>query len=123
MNTPPYYPGTMLMSPLTQAERFNFDKFLLNQKLFSMNSKYYVYSEEEQPLFFIDRPLMKMKTEITVYEDDSKSRPLLQLKSHSMLSVINFTLTLTDENQQVIAVFKRQGWLSMFRRTWKIFDA
>src|SRR5262245_19165845 len=106
MNTPPYYPGTGMSSSGTGTDRFNFDKFLLDQKLFSMNSKYYVYSEQEHPLFFIDRPLMKMKTEITVYEDDSKTRPVLHLKSASMLTVINYSLTMTDANQQVIAVFK-----------------
>jgi uncharacterized protein YxjI len=120
---PPSGASHPMPSFVSDSERYNFDKFLLNQKLFSVNSKYYVFSETEQPLFFIDRPLMKMKTELTFYENDSKTRPLLKLNADSMWSFINHSMTLTDENQQVIAVFKRQGWYSMLRRTWKIYDA
>jgi uncharacterized protein YxjI len=105
------------------SERFAYDKFLINQKVLSLGSKYYIYDEHNRPLLFIDRPVFKLKAHIGVYEDESRSRRLLTVYQDSALAIINFSFTLLDENEQPIAYFKRQGWLSMLRRTWHIYDS
>lgn len=107
--------------PLTDP--FAHDRFLLNQKMLSLGNKYFIYNDAQQPLLYVDRPVLRLKSLFTLYADDTKQRKLLTLNQESALTVINFTFTLADAEDQVIAVFKRQGLLSMLRRTWKIFDA
>jgi uncharacterized protein YxjI len=102
---------------------FQTDKFLLNRKVLSLGNKYYLYDENQQPLFFIDRPVLKIKAHIGIYTDDTKTNKLLTLTQDSALALINQSFTLEDANNQPFAYFKRQGWASVFRRTWKIFDA
>ncbi|MBC7807563.1 MAG: hypothetical protein H7145_15610 [Akkermansiaceae bacterium] len=105
------------------AGKFANDRFFLNQKILSLGNKYHVYDEHNMPLFFVDRPLLRLKMEFTVYEDDSKRRPLLSVTQDSVFTVINFKFIVRDANGQVIGVMKRQGWQSMLRRTWMIEDA
>jgi uncharacterized protein YxjI len=105
------------------GNRFQVDKFLLNRKVLSLGNKYYLYDENQQPLFFIDRPILKIKAHIGVYTDESKSEKLLTLTQDSALAIINQSFTLEDANGQKIASYKRHGWASALRRTWKIYDA
>lgn len=106
----------------TTAERFAQDKFLLNQKVLSLGSKYSVLDEREQPLFYVDRPVFKLRAHIGVYEDEAHTRKVLTLFQDKILA-INLSFTLLDENEQPLAFLRRDGWMSMLRRTWRVFDA
>jgi uncharacterized protein YxjI len=119
MMSDPYLHAVQGMSA---DERFALDKFMFNRKLLSLG-KYYLYNEAGQPLFYIDRPLLKMKSEFSIYLDDTKSQKVLSLTQDSAMTVINFTFTLRDQYGQPLAYFKRQGWMSMLRRTWDVYDA
>jgi uncharacterized protein YxjI len=105
------------------ADRFAHNKFLLNQKLLSLNSKYLIYDEWSQPLFYVDRPLLKLKTQIGVYEDEAKQRKALSVNVESMWSFLNYTFLVNDASGNTIGYLRRKGWLSMLRRTWHVEDA
>lgn len=105
------------------ADRFAHDKFQLNQKLLSLNSKYLIYDEWSQPLFYVDRPLLKLKTQIGVYEDEVKTRKVLSVNVESMWSFLNYTFLVNDASGNTIGYLRRKGWLSMLRRTWHVEDA
>lgn len=107
----------------TTSRRFERDKFLLNQKVMSLGSKYTIFNEENQPLFYVDRPVFKIRSHIGVYEDEGRTRKALTLFQDSIWAVINLSFTVQDENGQAIAQLRRQGWMSLLRRTWHIYDA
>jgi uncharacterized protein YxjI len=121
MQTPPYQPYLHAQPPVIQ-DRFAFDKYLLNQKVMSLGGKYFVFNEAGQQLFYIDRPAFKLHAHIGIYEDETKARKLLDLRQDSAWALINLSFTLLDEQGQVLAQFKRQGWKSILRRTWRILD-
>lgn len=104
------------------AARFAHDKFLLNQKTLSLGNKYYIYDESNRPLFYVDRPVLKLKALITVYADDTKTRKVMTLQQNSALIALDLSFSLTDEQDRLVATLKRQGLRSLLRRTWKIFD-
>jgi uncharacterized protein YxjI len=120
MQQDPYLHASM---GLSDQDRFARDKYFLNQKIMSLGGKYYVYDENNQPLFYVDRPTFKIKAHIGIYEDDTRRRKLLTVRQDSAWAIINLSFTLLDEAEQTIATFKRQGWMSILRRQWKIYDA
>jgi hypothetical protein len=105
-----------------QHDPFAADKFLVNRKVLAFN-KYYIYNEQNQPLFFIDRPAFKMKALFGIFTDETKTYKLLSLNQDSAWTIMNYSFTLLDHNEQPIGYFKRQGWQSMFRRTWRVYNA
>jgi len=104
-----------------QDPKFARDKFLIHQKMMTISSKYYVYDENEQPLFFIERPAFKLKAHIEVFDDDTKAHQRLTLRQDKILA-INQQFTLLTPDDQTICVFDRQGLFSLLRRTWRIRD-
>ena len=105
------------------AARFERDKFFVNRKLLSLGNKYHIYDELDHPLFFVDRPVLAVKAQFTVYEDESKSRPLLTINQESALAVMNYSFEVKDGEGNTIGWLKRQGWKSMLRRTWHVIGA
>jgi uncharacterized protein YxjI len=118
--TPPAPYG---MQPTPSYDPFAYDKFFVNQKLMSLNSKYYVFNEQGHQLFYVDRPAFKLRAHVGIYTDDTKRQKVLDLRQDSAWAVINLSFTLLDMHGQTIALFKRQGWMSIIRRTWSIQDA
>ena len=92
------------------------DKFLVHQKMLSINAKYYVYDENVQPLFFVERPALKLRAHIEIYDDDTKAAKRLTLRQDKILW-INQQFTLLTPEEQTICTYERQGLLSMLRRT------
>lgn len=104
------------------VSKFDREKFQVNRKLFSLGNKYYIYDEFGQPLFFIDRPVLALKAVFTVYEDDTRTRPLMTLTQESALTIMNFTFIVADTQGQVIGYLRRKGMESILRRKWHIED-
>lgn len=102
--------------------RFERNTYFINRKLLSLGNKYYVYDELNQPLFFIDRPVLALKAEFTVYADDTKEQRLLTVTQESALTIINFTFVVKDPHGTIIGYLRRQGLQSIFRRVWHIED-
>jgi len=109
-------PGKSMQDP-----KFGRDKFLVHQKILSLNAKYYVYDENEQPLFFVERPALKLRAHIKVFDDDTKTALRLTLRQDKIIA-INQQFTLLTPDEQMICTFERQGIFSMLRRTWNVRD-
>ena len=121
MGDVPPIPHTGWSEP-AQDPKFARDKFLVHQKVLSLNQKYYVYDENEQPLFFVERPALRLRAHIEVFDDDTKAVKRLTLRQDKILA-INQLFTLLTPDEQVICIFERQGIFSMLRRTWRIRDS
>lgn len=98
------------------------DRYLLNQKVMSLGSKYFVYGEAGEHLLFVDRPVFRLQAHVGIYTDEGRSTKVLTVFQDSAWAIINHSFTLQDETGQPIAYLKRQGWISLLRRTWRIFD-
>ena len=103
--------------------KFERNKYFINRKVLSFGNKYHVFDELNQPIFFIDRPVLALKAEFTVYADDTKNQPLLIVSQESALTIINFTFVVKDANGTIIGYLRRQGLQSIFRRVWHVEDA
>lgn len=105
------------------GDKFDRNKFLVNQKRMSFKEKYYVYGEDEKELFYVERDFKFMgKRNITVFDDDTKSAAVLQIDQDHRWEFRKREYTLYDAAGEPIASFYRDNWKSLFRRSWDIFD-
>lgn len=98
-----------------------YDKFLVNQKLFSLNAKYHVYDERETQLLYVDRPILKMKIDMGIYSDESMRKKYFSLKTHKLFEIFSREFYFYDENDKLIAVFVKDFMESFFRTKWNIY--
>lgn len=111
---------TMSISVPAKLER---DTFLVNQRHRAwMKSKYYVYDEAGQPLFYVERPVRPLRrADITVYDDDSKATPLLIIRQDHGYAARHRTYTLLDPATGApVAHFDRNNIASLLRRAWVV---
>lgn len=98
------------------------DKFYLNQKLLSLNSKYYVYGEGGSQLFYVDRPVLTLKIDMGIYEDDSKRKKLFSLRTKSIFEFPIRHYYLYDADDQLLAVFAKNELMGILRASWDIYS-
>lgn len=112
-----YHPPTAADAP------FQRDKFLFNQKKFSVRPQYYVYDEEKNPVCFIRRTLFALKRHTYIYSDESQKNPLFTVLQDRIFMIFFAWFTLVDNEGEIIAKFRRRNFISILRRTWDILDA
>lgn len=74
-------------------------------------------------LFFVKQKAFKIKEDISIYADDSKSKELLRIKTQSIFDIMG-TYDVTDSTTgQMVGALRRKAWTSIARDTWEILDA
>jgi uncharacterized protein YxjI len=104
------------------------DTFLVNQKHLTLGkSKYYVYDESGAPLFYVERPTMRLfgrRADITIFDDDTASTPVLLLRQDHGYEFRRREYTLVDlATDETLGRLCRDNLRALFRRHWQILDA
>ena len=74
-------------------------------------------------LFFVKQKAFRLKEDISIYSDDSKSKELLRIKTQSIFDIMG-TYDVTDSaSGQQVGALRRKAWASLARDTWEILDA
>ena len=95
----------------------------MNQRRLSLKEKYYVYDEDDNELFYVERPFRFFgRRAITVFEDDSKQKSVLFISQDHYWEIFHRNYTVADVDGQVIAKLSRDNLGSLFRRSWDIMD-
>jgi len=113
-----------LPEPAANA-KFDYDRFFVNQKHMTLGkSKYYVYDEAGAPLFYVERPVMRLfgrRGNITIFDDDSARTPVLELRQEQRYEFLRRDYTLVDAaSGESLGRLLRSNWRSLFRRAWSV---
>lgn len=104
---------------------FTANKYYAKKKLLKLfGGEVRIYDENRTNLlFFVKQKAFKLKEDITVFADESQSRPLLKIQARSILD-FGTTYDVTDvvTNQKVGAI-RRKLLKSILRDEWAILDA
>ena len=100
-------------------------KYLAKKKLLKIfGGQVKVFDESgDNLLFFVKQKAFRLKEDISIYSDDSKSKELLRIKTQSIFDIMG-TYDVTDSaSGQQVGALRRKGWASLARDTWEILDA
>jgi uncharacterized protein YxjI len=82
-----------------------------------------VWTGDGQLIMYIKHPLLKLREEFVVFEDEAQTRPLLRVKSKQVIA-INFAYDITDANTgQLFGSVRKQGLKSIVRDRFTLHDA
>jgi uncharacterized protein YxjI len=101
------------------------DSFLVKQQHRSwMKSKYHVYDDSGNELFYVERPVKVMqRSDITIYDDETGKTPVLVIRQEHGYAALHRVYDLIDPyTDEVIAHFDRNNIKSWLRRAWEITD-
>ncbi|QXJ26662.1 hypothetical protein AGRA3207_004323 [Actinomadura graeca] len=99
-------------------------RLLVRQRLRLMVNQYEVHAEtpgggEGELLAFAQQKRMAFKEQVTLYADDSKSRPLLGFKARKRIDLAS-AYDITDASGRAIGVFRKDFKKSLLASTWHL---
>ena len=109
---------------MAQPARFACQQYIIKRPAFSFfGRKYYVYAPDGSLVLFLKHPLMKLRSEFTMYTDDSESTPLLVVRARAVIA-LNMAHDVTDaQTGEMTGSIRSRGIKSIIRDTWDILDS
>lgn len=104
---------------LTQQLRYPLD-FKFN--IFTISNDFSVTDALGNPVFYVRSKIFKLKDDVIVYSDASKTKELFRMKANQWIdfnSVFNITC---KQNGQLLGRVGRRGFRSIWKASYQIFD-
>lgn len=106
------------MNPIFQHPRY-----LLKRQVFALTGKFRFYDPMGNLVMFSEQKMFKLREDIRVYSDESKSQEVLSVKARQIIDFsAAYDVVDTALNQKVGAL-RRKGWSSILRDEWQVLDA
>ena len=103
---------------------FAHQRYLIKRPFWSiLGRKYHVYAPDGSLVMFLKHPLMKLRSEFTIYTDESESTPLLIVKSRNLIAINMAHDVIDPATGEKTGSIRTRGIKSMVRDTWDLLDA
>ena len=103
---------------------FAYERYLIKRPFWSLfGRKYHVYAPDGSLVMFLKHPLMKLRSEFTIYTDESESTPLLTVKSRNVIAINMAHDVIDPATGEKTGSIRSRGIKSMVRDTWDLLDA
>ncbi len=101
---------------------FQFPQYLLKRQVFALTGKLRFFDPQGNLVLFVEQKMFRLREDIRVYGDESKSQELLLIKARSIVDWAAAYDVIDPTSGQKIGVLRRKGWRSMLRDEWEVLD-
>lgn len=101
---------------------FNGDKYFAKRKFFALAGQIHVYDAAEKLVCYVKQKLMKLKEDITAYEDEAMKTPLLSIKGRQIIDFAAAYDVFESKTGEKVGALKRKGMKSLIKDEWQIMD-
>jgi uncharacterized protein YxjI len=102
---------------------FQYDQFLLKRQVLALTGKFRIYNPQGQLVLFSQQKMFKLKEDIRVYSDETRSRELLYIQARQILDFSAFYDVIDSQFMTKIGGLRRRGFRSMLQDEWEVLDA
>lgn len=105
------------------SDRFSHQQYVIKRPFLSLlGRKYHVYAPDGSQVMFLKHPLMKLRSEFTIYTDDSESTPLLTVRSRNVVAMNMAHDVIDPKTGEKTGSIRSRGLKSIVRDTWDLLD-
>ena len=102
---------------------FQFPNYLLQRQAIALTGKFRFYDPAGRIVMFSEQKMFRLREDIRVYGDESKTQEVLSIKARQILDFsAAYDVVDTAMNQKVGAL-RRRGLQSLLRDEWEVLDA
>jgi len=101
---------------------FQFDEYLLKRQVLALTGVLRIYNPQGQLLLFCQQKIFKLKEDIRVYSDETKTNELLNIQARQILDFSAYYDVLESQYSTKIGGLRRKGFSSMIQDEWELFD-
>jgi hypothetical protein len=102
---------------------FQFPSYLLRRQVFALTGKFRFYDPSENLVMFSEQKMFKLREDIRVYSDETKSQEVLSIKARQIIDFSAAYDVVDTAYNQKVGTLRRKGWSSMLRDEWQVLDA
>ena len=101
---------------------FQSTRYLLKRQVFALTGTLRLYNPQEQMVLYCQQKLFKLKEDIRVFSDETKTRELLSLQARQILDFSAYYDVFDSVYSTKIGGLRRRGFRSMVQDEWEVFD-
>lgn len=102
---------------------FIHNNYLLRRQVFALAGKFRVYDPSENLLLFSEQKMFRLREDIRVYSDESKSQEVLTIKARQIIDFSAAYDVMDSMTGEKVGALRRKGWASLLRDEWEVLDA
>jgi uncharacterized protein YxjI len=102
---------------------FQFPSYLLQRQVFALTGRFRFYDPAGNLVMFSEQKMFKLREDIRVYSDESKTTEVLSIKARQIIDFSAAYDVVDTAYNQKVGTLRRKGWSSMLRDEWQVLDA
>ncbi len=101
---------------------FSFNKYLLKRQVFALAGKFRFYDPSGGLVLFSEQKMFKIREDIRVYSDESKTQEVLMIKARQIMDFSAAYDVVDSTTGQKVGALRRKGLASILRDEWEVLD-
>ncbi len=101
---------------------FDQNQYLLKRQVFALTGKFRYYDPSGRLVLFSEQKMFKLREDIRVFADESKSQEVLQIKARQIIDFSAAYDVIDSTTSQKVGTLRRKGFKSMLRDEWEVLD-
>jgi len=101
---------------------FQHPNYLLKRQAIALTGKFRFYDPMGNLVMFSEQKMFKLREDIRVYSDESKTQEVLSIKARQILDFSAAYDVVDTALNQKVGTLRRKGWRSMLRDEWEVLD-
>ena len=101
---------------------FQYNQYLLKRQVFALAGKFRFYEPGGKLVLFSEQKMFKLREDIRVFSDESKSQEVLMIKARQFIDFSAAYDVVDSATGQKIGALRHKGLASMLRDEWEILD-
>jgi len=104
------------------SSAFDHNQYVLKRQFLALGGKFRVYAPNEQLVLYVEQKLFKLREDIRVYSDETKSQEVLTIKARQIIDFSAAYDVVDSATGQKVGAMRRKGLASMLRDEWEVLD-
>lgn len=101
---------------------FEHNQYLLKRQVFALTGKFRYYDPTGNLVLFSEQKMFKLREDIRVYSDESKTQEVLMIKARQIIDFSAAYDVVDSATGQKAGALRRKGLASILRDEWEILD-
>ena len=102
---------------------FLHNQYTLRRQVFALTGKFRVYDPAENLVLFSEQKMFRLREDIRVYSDETKSQEILTIQARSIIDFSAAYDVVDATTNEKVGVLRRKGWRSLLRDEWEVLDS
>ena len=102
---------------------FLYNQYFLKRQVLALTGKIRLYSPDGSLLLYSQQKMFRLREDIRVYNDESRSQELLYIQARNIIDFSAAYDVIDSLSSIKVGVLRRKGLRSLLRDQWEILDA